>query len=269
MNIGLEALKGAKQPRKISIPTMIAFGTGEMAGSFKNMAWGVLLLFYYQQVVGVEAALVGLAIAMVYLTAYCALRWDAGIKMDERLVVSGAAGGVGLACVSIGAALGAEVTACASTPEKCSLALAHGATAQVCYGTTDLAASLKDIGGDEGFDVAADPVAGDVYAPLFRSLGWGGRYLSLGFAGGAIPQIPANLLLVKNRSAHGMVLLYYRRFRTDLLSRAAQELLDLVAKKLVRPNIDRVLPLARAPEGIQAIDSREVMGKIVLDIANV
>lgn len=206
------------------------------------------------------------ALASVYLTAYCALRWEAEIGRGERLVVSGAAGGIGLACVSIGAALGADVVACASSTAKCELARLHGAANTVCYGTEDLGASLKALGGDAGFDVAADAVAGDAFNPLFRSLGWGGRYLSLGFAGGAVPAIPANLLLVKNRAALGVVLMYYRRHRPDLLAAAAEELLALVAAERVRPHIDQVLPLERATEGLEAIEGRRVMGKTVLSI---
>jgi NADPH:quinone reductase len=207
------------------------------------------------------------ALASVYLTAYCALRFEARIQPGERLLVSGAAGGVGLACVSIGAAFGAEVTACASTEDKCALAREFGARTSVCYGAGDLAQALKTLGGDHGFDVAADPVAGDVYEPLFRSLGWGGRYVSLGFAGGAVPQIPANLLLVKNRAALGMVLMYYRKQRNDLLHRAATELLDLVARQQVRVHVDRLLPLERAAEAIAAIEARTVRGKIVVSMA--
>lgn len=207
------------------------------------------------------------ALASVYLTAYCALRYEARIQPGERLLVSGAAGGVGLACVSIGAALGAEVTACASTQEKCALARDFGAERSVCYGSDDLAQALRAIGGERGFDVAADPVAGDVFEPMFRSLGWGGRYVSLGFAGGAVPQIPANLLLVKNRSALGMVLMYYRRQRNELLQRAAAELLELVATERVRVHVESKLPLDRAHEGLAAIEARKVQGKIVVEVA--
>jgi NADPH2:quinone reductase len=206
------------------------------------------------------------ALVSVYLTAHCALRWDARLAPGERVVVSGAAGGLGLACVSIAAALGAEVTACASSTERCAIARDHGATSTVCYGSEDLAGALKGVGGERGFDVAADPVAGEVYEPLFRALGWGGRYLALGFAGGKVPQIPANLLLVKNRSALGVVLLYYRRQRNDLLQRAAAELLAFVADGRIRPHIDRVLPLDRAPEALAAIEARDVKGKIVLAV---
>lgn len=206
------------------------------------------------------------ALASVYLTAYCALRYEARIQPGERLLVSGAAGGVGLACVSIGAALGAEVTACASTEAKCALAREFGARASVCYGREDLGQALKALGGERGFDVAADPVAGPVYEPLFRALGWGGRYVSLGFAGGAVPQIPANLLLVKNRAALGMVLMYYRKQRNALLHEAARELLELVAQGRVRVHVDAVLPLHRASEGLTAIDARTVQGKIVLAV---
>jgi NADPH2:quinone reductase len=202
----------------------------------------------------------------VYLTSYLALTDVAQLEDGETLLVTGAAGGVGLGAVEIGAALGADVIACASTEAKLDAARAHGARLGVLYGADhDLREALSE-NCPNGTDVVLDPVAGEVYEPTFRSLGWGGRYVSVGFAGGAIPQIPANLLLVKNRSARGFILMYYRRYRHDLLQAAAQQLFGWMADGVINPRVANVAPLAEAPRLLEEINARTVMGKSVLTL---
>lgn len=205
------------------------------------------------------------ALCSVYLTAHCALAFEARLAAGETLLVLGAAGGVGLAAVQVGKALGAKVIAAAGGAEKCAAATASGADAVVDYGAEDLRERALALS-DGGVDVVFDPVAGDYYEPSFRALDWGGRYLTIGYAGGAIPKIPANLLLVKNRAALGFALMHYRRRRTDLLRRSAETLLDWTAAGAVRPHIAAELPLGEAGAAMRALMDRKAIGKYVLGI---
>lgn len=205
------------------------------------------------------------AMCSVYLTAHCALAFDARLAKGENLLVLGAAGGVGLAAVQVGKAMGARVIAAARGQEKCAAAKAAGADAVIDYAAEDLRAQAL-AHSEGGVDVVFDPVAGDYYEPSFRSLDWGGRYLTIGYAGGAIPKIPANLLLVKNRAALGFALMHYRRHRQDLLRQSAETLLDWAAKGEVAPLVAAELPLSGSAEALRAIMDRKAIGKYVLKL---
>ena len=205
------------------------------------------------------------ALCSVYLTAHCALAFEARLAKGECLLVLGAAGGVGLAAVEVGKALGATVIAAASSPEKTQAAKDHGADAVIDYSKEDLRARALALS-DGGVDVVFDPVAGEYYEPSFRALDWGGRYLTIGYAGGAIPKIPANLLLVKNRAALGFALMHYRRHRQDLLKKSGEILLDWTLNGAIRPHIAEELPLASAGLALRAVMDRKAVGKFVLSI---
>lgn len=205
------------------------------------------------------------AMCSVYLTAHCALAFEARLGEGQTLLVLGAAGGVGLAAVEVGKALGARVIAAAGGPEKTSAAKAHGADAVIDYRAEDLREQALALS-DGGVDVVFDPVAGDYYEPAFRALDWGGRYLTIGYAGGAIPKIPANLLLVKNRSALGFALMYYRRRRQDLLRQSAETLLGWAAAGALHPLIAAELSLDEAPGALRALMDRKAIGKYVLKL---
>ena len=205
------------------------------------------------------------ALCSVYLTAHCALNFEARLSKRETLLVLGAAGGVGLAAVQVGKALGAKVIAGAGGPEKCAAAIASGADAAIDYLSQDLRKEALALS-DGGVDVVFDPVAGDLYEPSFRSLDWGGRYLTIGYAGGAIPKIPANLLLVKNRAALGFALMYYRRQRQDLLRQSAETLLDWTAKGVIRPHIAERMSLDQGAKALRAVMDRKAIGKYVLTL---
>ncbi len=206
----------------------------------------------------------------VYLTSYLALVQGARLTKREVLAVSGAAGGVGLAAVEIGKALGARVLAVASTQAKRNVAERRGADLTFAAEPEQLLDSLRDATGEDGTDVVFDPVAGPLYQPLFRSLGWNGRYLSIGFAGGSgpesIPRVPLNHLLVKNRSAVGFVLMYYRRFRPDLLKSAAAQLFEWCADGVIDPLVQEPRPLAQGATLMREIMDRKAVGKSVLEI---
>ncbi|MCC2665432.1 MAG: NADPH:quinone oxidoreductase, partial [Geminicoccaceae bacterium] len=136
--------------------------------------------------------------AIAYGTAYGALCWAGRLQAGETLLVHGAAGGVGLATVECGRALGARVIATARGPERLSVAKAHGADEVIDTASEDVRARVRELTDGRGADVVFDPVGGELFTASLRSIAWQGRILVVGFASGAIPQIPANLLLVKN-----------------------------------------------------------------------
>ena len=206
------------------------------------------------------------ALCAAYLTSHGALVWQARTEPGEKVLVLGAAGGVGLAAVEIAKALGAEVIAAASSAQKLAVAAAHGADHGINYAETDLRKAVLELTGGDGVNVAYDPVAGDLYEPAFRSLDWGGRYLTIGYAGGAIPKIPANQLLVKNRSALGFALFYYRKRRPDLLAKSATDLMRWFEEGKLRPEISARFPLAEGAAAMRAIMDRKAAGRLVIDI---
>jgi NADPH2:quinone reductase len=210
----------------------------------------------------------GTAAAMCasYLTSHGALNWQARVEPGETVLILGAAGGVGLAAVEVAKAMCATVIAAASSAEKLALATSHGADHSVNYTETELRAAVLALTGGKGVNVVYDPVAGDLYEPSFRSLDWGGRYLTIGYAGGAIPKIPANQLLVKNRSALGFALFYYRKQRTDLLAKSAAELMQWFEAGKINPAISQRFALANAGQALRQIMDRKAMGRLVIDI---
>jgi NADPH2:quinone reductase len=213
------------------------------------------------------AAAAGFPIA--YGTAYGALRWRADMRPGELLLVTGAAGGVGLSAVEVGKALGATVIAGASGVDKLALAAARGADHVIDYRVEDLRARLKDIAqklGKTGIEVAFDPVGGDTFDALFRSLAWGGRVVVIGFAGGRVQQIPANLLLVKNASALGFWWGSYRRHAAELLAPAFAELIGWWSQGLLKPHVSNRMPLGEAAEALKILKERRATGKVVLTL---
>ena len=183
----------------------------------------------------------------------------------EKILVLGAAGGVGLAAVEVAKAMGAFVIAAAGSQEKTSVATERGADAVIDYSRVDLRKEAISIS-ENGVDVVFDPVGGIYYEPAFRALDWGGRYLTIGYAGGAIPQIPANLLLVKNRSALGFALMHYRRHFPNLLNESATQLLNWVEKELISPRVSVLPDLSTAANSMRAVMDRKAVGKFVLKV---
>src|SRR6266704_4792745 len=149
------------------------------------------------------------AFPIAYISSHVAIRWQGRLEAGETLLVLGAAGGVGLTAVEIGKAMGARVIAGASTAEKLAVAQEHGADALINYTAESLTERVMSLTNGAGVDVCFDPVGGDLFDAALSSLGWGGRILLVGFVGG-IPRIPANRLLVKQRSALGCTLRYFR-----------------------------------------------------------
>jgi len=207
---------------------------------------------------------VAAGLIVTYGTSLHALRDRANIQPAETLAVLGASGGVGQAAVEIGKAMGARVIACASSDDKLEFCKALGADETVNYSTEDIKTRLKELSDGNGVDVIYDPVGADLAEPAFRAIGWKGRFLVVGFAGGSIPRIPLNLALLKGCQIVGV-------FWGDHLVREPQlhranmtQLLDWVMEGKIRPHIHKVYSLAQTSEALLAIARREVRGKVIV-----
>lgn len=207
-----------------------------------------------------------------YGTAYGALVWSARLQPGETLLVTGAAGAVGIAAVQVARALGARVIAVASTEEKRTFALAQGA--DVALPTESFRDEVKALTGGRGVDVVFDPVGGPVFDACLRCCAQFGRMVIIGFAQGEIQQVPANLLLVKNIALHGF---YYgahvgwgladeREARATKVRAMMQTLFDWTASGRLSPCVSHRYPLERYREAMQAVHSRESRGKVVLEM---
>jgi len=205
------------------------------------------------------------AFTLTYGTSWHALKDRGQLRAGETLLVLGAAGGVGLAAVEIGKALGARVIAAASSPEKLAVCRAHGADETIDYASEDLRARLKSIAGDKGVDVVYDPVGGPYAEPAIRSTGWRGRYLIIGFAHGEIPRIPLNLMLLKGSSLVGVYWGDWTRREPDAAAAGMTELLGWLEAGKLKPHLSGRYPLARAAEALVALASRKVAGKLVVE----
>jgi len=204
------------------------------------------------------------ALTLTYGTSYHALVDRAQLKSGETLLVLGAAGGVGLAAVEIGKAIGAKVIAAASTDEKLAICRAHGADELINYSSEDLRAGIKRTTGGQGPDVIYDPVGGDYTEAAFRSIGWRGRYLVIGFANGEIPKLPLNLPLLKGASAVGVFWGDFVRREPEANAAAMRELIQWHFEGRVRPHVSATYPLADVPQALNDMASRKVTGKIVI-----
>jgi NADPH2:quinone reductase len=236
----------------------------------------VTLLYgaYAEKVVAPELAVVklpdavgfevGAATLLTYATTLHALADRAALQKGETLLVLGAAGGVGIAAVELGALMGARVIAAASTDDKLAFCREHGAAEVINYTTEDLKDRVKALTSGNGVDVIYDPVGGSLAETALRGTAWQGRYLVVGFASGDIPKIPLNLVLLKGCQIVGV---FWGSFamREPAKNRAhADQIFRWVAEGKLRPAIDAVLPFDRAAEALGRLDARKVKGKLVL-----
>jgi len=201
---------------------------------------------------------------ITYGTAHGALRWHADLQPGEVLLVHGAAGGVGLAAVEIGKALGATVIATAGGAEKLAVAQAHGADHLIDYRSEDIRERVKAITAGRGADVVFDPVGGDVFDASLRCIAWSGRLLVIGFAAGRVPQVPANILLVKNIAVMGVYWGSYRRHAPERLAEQFRELFHWLEAGLLKPHVSHKLALGEAAEAMALLLDRRSTGKVVL-----
>jgi NADPH2:quinone reductase len=198
---------------------------------------------------------------IAYGTSHVALVRPGQLRAGENLLVLGAAGGVGLTAVEIGKQLGATVIACARGASKLEAARAAGADYLIDSTHEDLRGAVKALG---GADVVYDPVGGDLFTAALRCCNPEGRILSIGFASGTVPQIPANHLLVKNVSVHGFYWGGFLKFRPEVLTRSMAELFTWHADGRLHPHISHILPLAQADSALELLRSRNSTGKVVI-----
>ena len=260
---------------------------GEVAGTIKSLGAGVEGLQAGDDVIGIamhgayaEEIVVdargvipiprgtdpakAAALMFAHGTSLHALQDRAALKSGESLLVLGAAGGVGLAAVELGKAMGARVIAAASSAEKLDVCRTRGADETINYTSEDLRDRLRTITEGRGVDVVYDAVGGPHSEPAFRSIAWNGRFLVVGFAAGAIPQIALNLPLLKGASIVGV---FWGEFmkREPARHRAnVGQLLDWLAAGKIAPHIHARYPLSRAVDALAAVRARQVTGKIVL-----
>ncbi|MCD1643714.1 NADPH:quinone oxidoreductase family protein [Aurantimonas coralicida] len=206
----------------------------------------------------------GIACALVcgYGTAHHALKQRADLKPGETLLVLGAAGATGLAAIQIGKTMGARVIAVASSAEKQALAKAEGADEAIGY--DDLRGDIKRLTDGAGVDVAFDPVGGEAFDALARSMAWKGRLLVIGFASGTIPKLPVNLALVKGYSLVGVFWGAFTRKEPEVFADNMRELMGWAVDGSVRPHVSERAKLADAADVLRRMHDRQTTGKIVL-----
>jgi NADPH2:quinone reductase len=206
------------------------------------------------------------AFLFAYGTAHHALHDRGVLQPGETLLVLGAAGGVGIAAVEIGKAMGARVIACASNSDKLAFCREHGADHAIDYTDGNLRDAIRAIVGDAGVDVVCDPVGGPHSEAAFRSMAWGGRFLVVGFAAGEIPRIALNLPLLKGSAIVGVSWGGMMRREPSRLAGSVAALTEWFRERRLRPHIHTTLPLERAAEAFALMSSRAVLGKVVLTL---
>jgi len=212
----------------------------------------------------------GAAMGLVYLTAHFALVERGNLKAREKVLVTGAAGGVGLAAVQVAKALNAVVVAAVGSEEKGALARSAGADHVVRTDVPDLREGFRGqvfaAVGKSGVDLVIDSVGGDVFDASLRAIAWCGRLVTVGYASGRVPEVKAGLLLVKNISLVGLQVSDYRDRAPDRMRRVQAELFDLYASGKIRPHVMASFPLASWREALAVVAGRKALGKVVLDM---
>ena len=206
------------------------------------------------------------AFGMTYGTSMHALRQRGQLQPGETLLVLGASGGVGLAAVEIGKAMGAKVIAAASSAEKLEIARAAGADELIDYSQNSLKDEIKRLTGGKGVDVIYDPVGGDLFDQAVRGLAWNGRLLVVGFASGRIPELPANLVLLKGAAVLGVFWGSFAQRQPADNAANFQQLFAWFAEGKLKPLVSKTYPLAQAGEAIGQLANRKALGKLVVKV---
>ncbi|MGI6853201.1 NADPH:quinone oxidoreductase family protein [Mesorhizobium sp. 1B3] len=202
--------------------------------------------------------------SMTYGTSMHALKQRARLKSGETLLVLGASGGVGLAAVEIGKAMGATVIAAASSQEKLKVAADAGADHLIDYQSESVKDRVKEITGGKGADVAYDPVGGDFLEEAVRASAWEGRVLVVGFASGTIPRVPANLLLLKGCALVGVFFGTFRDKDPEANRQNFEELFEWFEQGKLKPLVSRTMDISEVVSAFEVLVSRQAIGKIVL-----
>ncbi len=208
---------------------------------------------------------VAAALPVAYTTAAVALIECAAVRPGETVLVLAGAGGVGLAALDVGRALGARVICAVGSSDKAALVTARGAQGAVNYAGADWLDAVRQCAGADGVDVIVDPVGGTLAVDALRCLAWEGRFLIVGFASGDITQIPAHRLLLKRASAIGV---YWNHDRdAAMLSGISARLTQWLADGVIRPHVGAHYPLEQAPQALAALQARGTTGKVVLTLS--
>ncbi len=203
---------------------------------------------------------------IVYGTSHVGLKHKLAIKEGETLLVHGAAGGVGLTAVEIGKAFGARVIATAGGADKLAVAKAHGADELIDYRVEDIRERVKALTDGRGVDAVYDPVGGSAFDASLRATVQGGRILVVGFASGTVPQIPANILLVKNLSVIGFYWGAHRVLAPDLIRSSFAELFEMFRAGKLKPHVSHTFPLEGVRDALGTLTGRKSTGKVVLTV---
>lgn len=204
------------------------------------------------------------AFLLTYGTADHALVDRAALQPGETLLVLGASGGVGVAAIEVGKALGARVIAAASTDDKLAVCREHGADATLNYASADLREQLKTLTDGRGVNVICDVVGGPYTEPALRSIAWRGRLLVVGFAAGEIPKIPLNLPLLKGCSITGVFWGEFTRREPAAFAESVKRMMRWWSEGKLKPHVSATFPLARAADALNLMAARQAVGKIVL-----
>ncbi|WP_374548079.1 NADPH:quinone oxidoreductase family protein [Rhodoblastus sp.] len=203
---------------------------------------------------------------ITYGTSMYGLQQRAALQPGETLAVLGASGGVGLAAVEIGAAVGAHVIACASSPDKITFAKQYGAHDGVDYASEELKEALKQRTGGKGVDCVYDAIGGDYSEAALRAMAWNGRFLVVGFAAGEIPKMPLNLVLLKGCAILGVYWGEFVKREPRAHSENMAQIFDWTARKILSAHVHAVLPLNEIAKALNMLKERKAQGKIVLSI---
>ncbi|SEO70775.1 NADPH2:quinone reductase [Rhodospirillales bacterium URHD0017] len=209
---------------------------------------------------------VGSTVLNSYLTAWYALVERARLQAGETVLVTGAAGGIGLACVELAHLLGGRVIAVVGGDAKAAIVRRHGAAEVIDHSREDVRERVKALTGGEGLDVCVDNVGGALFTALARLMRFNGRLMPIGFTSGEIPSLAMNLPLLKNYSIVGVFIAAWTQRCPDDASRAAETLMTWVGEGKLRPHVDRVLPLDRVADAMSAVANRSSQGRIVLQV---
>jgi NADPH:quinone reductase len=208
----------------------------------------------------------GSTILHAYLTAWYALIERARLQAGETVLVTGAAGGVGLACVAIARLLGARVIAVVGTSAKAAIVRKYGAEEVIDYSREDVRQRVKVLTDGEGLDVCVENIGGTLFTTLARLMRWNGRLMPIGFTSGEVPSLAMNLPLLKNYSIVGVFIGPWKERFPEDARRAAETIMAWVGEGKLRPHVDRVLPLEHAADAMSAVANRMTQGRIVLRV---
>ncbi len=206
------------------------------------------------------------AFSMTYGTAIHALKQRGALQEGETLLVLGASGGVGLAAIEIGKAMGARVIAAASSAEKLEVARQAGADELINYHDEDVRERLKTLTKGQGVDVIIDPVGGDLFETVFRSIAWNGRMLVIGFASGTIPSLPANLPLLKGAAVIGVFWGAFAQRQPQDNVANFQQLFAWYTQGKLKPLVSQTFPLEETAAAINTLGARKAVGKLVIKV---